>query len=261
MGKRRGKEIVARAPDAHEIDLRLRHRERMLADLRLSGWRHLARQGIDLGGGRGIGENRQAQAVAQGVARRVRLADGRARPAAPLGRRGIGVASLRTIWAARHTALRACGASRSRALFRERDLLRLRFQHGLAQLAAQGRAMAVDLAQGGIAARFRGHDHAIDALDVVELNTEALGDDAFEPDAGGDEMLLDRRNGARLARGPAPGEPIRLRPADQRRQPMSQRLAGARRHQASLEAAQPKRLPDQIDDIADPNLLENIGLA
>jgi hypothetical protein len=32
-----------------------------------------------------------------------------------------------------------------------------------------------------------------------------------------------------------------------------------RRHQACLEAALAKRFPDQIDDIAHPDLLENVG--
>ena len=64
MAEGRGEEIVARVPDAEEIDLRLRHRPRERADLRFCGWRHLARQGIDRSRRRGIGENRQAQAVA-----------------------------------------------------------------------------------------------------------------------------------------------------------------------------------------------------
>src|SRR6202035_4932435 len=54
MGQRHSDKTVARAPDTNEIDLRLRHRLRKLADLCMSGWRHLARQGIDLGGRRGI---------------------------------------------------------------------------------------------------------------------------------------------------------------------------------------------------------------
>jgi hypothetical protein len=67
-------------------------------------------------------------------------------------------------------------------LLRDRNLARFRFQHGLAQLAAQGGAMAVDLAQGGIAARFRRHDHALDALDEVELEAQAAGGDTMDYD-------------------------------------------------------------------------------
>jgi hypothetical protein len=92
----RCEEIMARAADAEEIDLRLRHRLREFADLSIGGWIHFARQGIDLGRRRGIGENRQAQAVTHGVARRARLAGRCVRTAAPLRRRAIGVASLRT---------------------------------------------------------------------------------------------------------------------------------------------------------------------
>jgi hypothetical protein len=59
----RGEEIMARAADADEIDLRLRHRPGELADLGIGGWSHLAREGINRGRRRGVGENRQAQAV------------------------------------------------------------------------------------------------------------------------------------------------------------------------------------------------------
>jgi hypothetical protein len=58
LGERGGEEIMARAADTDEIDLRLRHRVRELAGLRVGGSRHAARQVLDRCRGRGVGENR-----------------------------------------------------------------------------------------------------------------------------------------------------------------------------------------------------------
>jgi hypothetical protein len=63
-GERGGEEVMARAADTDEIDLRLRHRVRELAGLRVGGSRHSARQVLNYGRGRGVGKNRLAQAVA-----------------------------------------------------------------------------------------------------------------------------------------------------------------------------------------------------
>ena len=119
--------------------------------------------------------------------------------------------------------------------------------------------MAVDLAQRGVAACFRGHDHAVEALDIGELEHEAVGDEALEHDALRGKMLLDGPDRAALARGPAAGEAFGLIRSDRTDEARSERAARAPDQQAGLEAAQAERLPDQIDDVAHPDLLENVG--
>ena len=102
-GQACGNQFVAHAADAQEIDLRLRDRARERAEFSVHGralafltrgldplrrmdhpikcGHDLARERLDRGGGCGIGEDRDAEAMAQRIAGARRLAGGGARTA------------------------------------------------------------------------------------------------------------------------------------------------------------------------------------
>jgi hypothetical protein len=60
----------------------------------------------------------------------------------------------------------------------------------------------IDFAERGGAARFRQHDHAVDALDVVDAHRERAGRDRIHGQARAGEQLVDPLDDAALAPDP-----------------------------------------------------------
>jgi hypothetical protein len=71
-------------------------------------------------------------------------------------------------------------------------------------LVGLARAMTFDFTQSRIAARFRGHGHAIDALNLVDLQGKGLGHDGIHGDTG--------RSAARAKKSKMPNLRRLLRP-------------------------------------------------
>ena len=63
--------------------------------------------------------------------------------------------------------------------------------------------MQLDLAQSGIAATFQIRDHALDAVDLVDIRAERLGHDRIDGESGRGEHTLDLLHGMRLPCNPA----------------------------------------------------------
>jgi hypothetical protein len=59
--------------------------------------------------------------------------------------------------------------------------------------------MPVDLSQGDISTRFSAGDYAIDAVDLVDIQSERLRHHRVDGQAGGGEGGVHSRHGARLA--------------------------------------------------------------
>ena len=59
--------------------------------------------------------------------------------------------------------------------------------------------MPVDLSQGDISTRFSAGDHAIDAIDFIDIQSERLRHHRIDGQAGGGESGVHSRHGARLA--------------------------------------------------------------
>jgi hypothetical protein len=69
---------------------------------------------------------------------------------------------------------------------------------GALQSVGEGCAMQLDLAQSGIAATFQIRDHALDAVDLVNIRAERLGHDRIDGEAGRGEHTLDLACGFRV---------------------------------------------------------------
>jgi hypothetical protein len=64
---------------------------------------------------------------------------------------------------------------------------------------------------------------------------------------------------APASRGPALGQRLDVGVAHERREQLGHALVGGGRYEAGLEPAQPEHLPNEVDDVADPDLLERVG--
>jgi hypothetical protein len=89
---------------------------------------------------------------------------------------------------------------------------------GTPQRARKALAMALDLPQNEVAARLRHALHAIDALDIADMERERPRHYPVHGDARRGERGLDGRHGGFVARGPFPGELMGAIPVDQRTQ-------------------------------------------
>src|SRR5262249_56139216 len=146
--------------------------------------------------------------------------------------------------------------------FPRRDHLEVGVLHvfdGAPQRAGESRAMALDLAQNRVAARLRGHGHAVDALDLVNLERQGARHHRIHGQAGGGERGFDCLGGVFITNGPSPRDLIGEIPVEQGPDQLRHSFVRRGGQQMDLEAAQTKGVPNQIDHVAYPDLLEDIG--
>src|SRR5262245_12748668 len=118
--------------------------------------------------------------------------------------------------------------------------------------------MPINFAQNGVAARFRDRNHAIDALDGVKLNGQSLGQNGVDTQLRRCEYFLDSLDRARFARKPGFGETFRLAPPDKWKQHCGESLMRIGGKQSPFEPAQAEYFPDEVDDFANTNILQNV---
>jgi len=118
--------------------------------------------------------------------------------------------------------------------------------------------VALDLAHHVAAAGFRRRDHAVDALDLVDARRERARPHALHREAGAGEVPVGLLDGAGLPRRPPARKLPGNVPLQRAGEHLLQPLIGGGGDELSLETAQAKHLPGEIDDIARPHLLEEI---
>ena len=248
--------VAACAPHAHEIDLRrgdaAGERELLGAGVRPGD---LPRQRSDVACIRGIVAHRPAQAVAARVLGRARPARGGDRPPAPACIGAVGDEPPRSGHAVRLAGGRGYGCGCGD--IGQGGVLDLR--HRAPQRGRKAGAMTLDLAQHVAAAVVRPGGHALDALDGVDLERERARHRRVHVQSGRGQHGIDLHQCLRVAGGPSRRDLIGRLRAEQRAEHHRQALVRRRRQELRLEAAQPQRLPGEVDDVAHPDLLKNVG--